>query len=111
MKELSFIERYGDEIAARDGGWYCHYCWIPLERRSAIADDPCSNGFGAATIDHKIPHYYGGGDNVGNLVLCCSRCNGEKGVLAYEPFFKRTARRRARRKGKRGIDLYARLFS
>lgn len=32
------------------------------------------------TLDHILPKAKGGGDNPGNLVLCCARCNGEKGA-------------------------------
>jgi len=33
----------------------------------------------AATIDHIIPQCKGGGWNLENLALCCSKCNRDKG--------------------------------
>lgn len=32
----------------------------------------------ADTVDHITPHSLGGGDEPGNLISCCRRCNSSK---------------------------------
>jgi 5-methylcytosine-specific restriction endonuclease McrA len=47
-----------------------------LERDSGIC---YSCGGDADTVDHVIPHSKGGGNEPGNLIAMCRRCNGLKG--------------------------------
>ena len=94
-------------IAARDGGWVCFYCDIPLahedvgrvERvqeeswdhcgcggRHDLVNEPCPAtifytilpGFGSPEADHVIPRSAGGSDAISNRVLACGRCNNRK---------------------------------
>lgn len=109
--ELSLLQRFGESLAQRDGGWFCHYCHIPIERRPFVGKpkDDCSNGFGTATIDHKNPRSAGGEDTPDNMVLACINCNREKGIQNYERYYRWTVKRRLRRFGKRGIGLNLRV--
>lgn len=54
-------------ILARDN-YTCQYCG---------ADN-------ANTVDHVIPRRLGGGDDEGNLLTACSRCNYAKGGAFFE---------------------------
>jgi len=38
------------------------------------------------TIDHMIPKSRRGGDDVGNLIFCCRKCNGAKGTKSLFDF-------------------------
>lgn len=40
------------------------------------------------TIDHVVPLSKGGSRGRSNLVLCCSKCNGEKKDMTVEEFRK-----------------------
>lgn len=53
-----------DELAERDGGWFCAYCHEPLN--------------GTYHVDHVYPASKGGSDNLENLVLACPPCNWSK---------------------------------
>jgi len=86
----SYFERYGAQIALRDG-MTCHYCGTWLMPLSALWDLIAPNGTGnrneidfmndhMATVDHVISRYRGGSDNLDNLVLSCRRCNSSKGA-------------------------------
>lgn len=44
----------------------CHWCGRYVEGRNS-------------TIDHIVPRSKGGGDEPGNLALCCNTCNTVKG--------------------------------
>ena len=37
-----------------------------------------------ATLDHLWPKCRGGGDNLGNLVLACRKCNEKKAALTLD---------------------------
>lgn len=78
-----FINRFGDFLAERDGGWYCFYCAIPLIRTkshsSRFIEMAIQDGFGIATIDHCKPLSKGGSNKPENMVLCCYTCNERKG--------------------------------
>ena len=43
----------------------------------------------AYTIDHRRPKARGGGNRRTNLVLCCERCNREKGDMSERAFRKK----------------------
>jgi 5-methylcytosine-specific restriction endonuclease McrA len=51
-------------IILRDGA-RCQYCSKPLT-------------YNQLTLDHVLPKSRGGGDELGNLVTCCERCNSFK---------------------------------
>jgi 5-methylcytosine-specific restriction endonuclease McrA len=78
----TYIVLYGDELAARDGGWFCHYCG------NAIARDKHLKPENRAAVDHKKSRRLGGTDDLDNLVLCCARCNNKKGSLKSAESFK-----------------------
>lgn len=61
------------QILERDG-YTCGYC-----------------GFDATTVDHIIPYSYGGTDDPGNLIACCSICNT---ILGNRVFPHATAKRK-----------------
>lgn len=44
----------------------------------------CGNS--ANTIDHVRSKAYGGGNKRTNLVLCCQKCNDEKGTMSAKAF-------------------------
>lgn len=50
----------------------CHYCSVGMTKRGT--KDPRS-----ATIDHIIPRSRGGNSSPINTVMCCRKCNNEKG--------------------------------
>lgn len=62
--------RRAEKVAKRDGGWFCHYCGISLNRFTY-------------TLDHKKPRAQGGRDAIHNRVLACQPCNSEKGDQPY----------------------------
>jgi len=60
------------DIAIRDGG-KCLYCGLDGASDMGILR--------TLQLDHLIPRRAKGSDDPSNLVLCCSRCNGDKGVF------------------------------
>lgn len=62
-----------DEMAKRERR-SCHYCGVGMTKRGT--KEPRS-----ATVDHIIPKSRGGNSSPINTVMCCRRCNGEKGNL------------------------------
>jgi hypothetical protein len=93
-------------IAERDGGDECHYCARPLcierpVRTYQPPDDGCCgtcrplcgvptrllpDGLVDATIDHVLPRYHGGPDDIDNLVLACKSCNSQKNTKDYDEY-------------------------
>jgi 5-methylcytosine-specific restriction endonuclease McrA len=86
------LKQYGDTLAIRDGGWYCHYCSCAIHRCPDMTDTPIKPR--QATIDHKTPLSKGGADMKYNMVLACFYCNQEKGDGDYTQFYEATAHRR-----------------
>jgi 5-methylcytosine-specific restriction endonuclease McrA len=82
------IHRRLHALAARDGGWWCAYCGLPLIceccwawlyrtawagwRNLFPSDDRL------ATSDHVLAVARGGSDHLINLVLACRHCNTTK---------------------------------
>ena len=62
-----------------DAGKICHYCDRPLPK-------PGTKGGRATHFDHKVAHSKGGSHDLSNLVVCCKRCNREKGNTDYLAF-------------------------
>lgn len=40
------------------------------------------------TIDHILPKFHGGTNNIKNLTICCADCNNKKGNLLLTQFIK-----------------------
>lgn len=59
-------------IAERDGE-HCHWCRCATVRVPSFHSGPLKDNH--ATVDHIIPRYAGGTDDLNNLVLACNRCN------------------------------------
>lgn len=94
MKRHSFIRRYGRLLARRDGGWYCHYCHIPISRYPNA-----KYRVRQATVDHVVAIANGGSEDgdTSNMVLCCDICNQRKGTMAYASFMNVTKYLRLKR--------------
>lgn len=75
-----------DRIAARDGGWRCHYCSGALFSTKDPMPYWPSEGRTIPTIDHKLPRSRGGTDALDNLVLACNKCNARKRNLTDEEY-------------------------
>lgn len=63
-----------DKLFHRDGG-VCHYCGIDCVRVPSGKRAPHN----MATRDHIVPRFLGGENGLGNYVLSCSKCNGDRG--------------------------------
>jgi 5-methylcytosine-specific restriction endonuclease McrA len=91
-RKRSLIHHFGEKLAARDGGLFCHYCLIPLVRadphKPHALEDWRRRGKGIATIDHCKPLSKGGSNKLENLVLACYDCNIKKGDSTYEGFIR-----------------------
>lgn len=59
-------------IYARYNG-HCAYCGQPMKRKTM-------------TVNHVVPQSKGGGNNIENLMPCCSRCNTMKASDSLETF-------------------------
>lgn len=57
----------------------CYYCKISL-----LLHDQLNPRY--ATIDHKVPRIKGGSGKSDNIVLCCLKCNKEKGSMTAEEY-------------------------
>lgn len=88
----SLVHHFGNKIARRDGGYFCHYCLIPLVRANPhkpnAVEDWAKRGKGIASIDHKQPLSRGGSNKLENMVLACYICNIRKGDSTYEAFIR-----------------------
>lgn len=85
------------QLAARDGA-ICHYCQVPLETGGRprpgepyallriIAGRSFFYGRAPIEVDHITPRSEGGGDELSNLILSCSRCNGHRRVKPYAEY-------------------------
>lgn len=81
--------RLFEEVYARDGG-RCVYCGIVARRPGrGVRRAP-----DLATLDHVVPRSLGGPLTRENLVLACSVCNNERGVMDVEAFRALKAARR-----------------
>lgn len=67
-------------LIERDGV-LCHYCGCQLKHNPKEGYHPQG-----VSIDHIIPQKRGGSDDLGNLVLCCRRCNSRKHTRDYWDF-------------------------
>ncbi len=85
-------------IFLRDRGT-CLYCLADLH-----GSDPRD-----VTIDHVVPRSAGGGNESGNLVLCCRSCNCKKQDLSLVRFAGPEARAHIRRNVKRSMARYLKL--
>lgn len=62
-----------------DGARICHYCDKKLNK-------PGTKSGKSTHFDHVIPESKGGSHDLSNLVVCCKRCNTEKGNKDYITF-------------------------
>ncbi len=62
-----------------DYGRMCHYCDKKLPR-------PGTKSGRATHFDHLVPVSKNGSHSLKNLVVCCKRCNTEKGDKDYVTF-------------------------
>lgn len=62
-----------------DQGRMCHYCNKKLPR-------PGTKSGRNTQFDHVVSYADGGDDTLDNMVLCCRRCNLDKGKKTYEEF-------------------------
>lgn len=71
-----------DEAFAREGG-RCFYCdrVCTSERR---AKPPYPRNM--ASRDHLVPQFYGGSDDIENVVMACIECNNARGLMFYVDF-------------------------
>lgn len=99
MAKPSFLQQYGEQIAARDGAWECHYCGIGLVVPGS-ADVPgpyvriggytVSTGLERPVVDHVTPQqrrfWLKETHQLENLVLACRMCNARKKAKPYDRF-------------------------
>lgn len=83
---MTLLQKYGYQLAMRDGGWVCHYCGCELLPQGVQSKWDRKIPLNAPQVDHKTPQKQGGTDDLDNLVLCCISCNGEKRALPYDEF-------------------------
>lgn len=74
IKLWNELETSQDDDMAKRERRSCHYCGVGMTKRGT--KEPRS-----ATVDHIIPKSRGGNSSPINTVMCCRRCNGEKGNL------------------------------
>ena len=72
----------------RDGlceaqNWRCCYCGGHMRQIEAGAQHPAD-----ATVDHILPHLYGGQADFDNSVAACRACNRTRGCMKAYAFFK-----------------------
>jgi 5-methylcytosine-specific restriction endonuclease McrA len=82
-----------------DSGRMCHYCDRPLPR-------PGTKAGRRTQFDHKVPVAKGGSHDLTNLLVCCRRCNLDKGKKDYISFLQ-GVREQSLRKLKRVSKLLA----
>lgn len=76
----TYAQRTGIRQKARKRlavGKRCPYCQNPMDGLSSNT---------IPTIDHQIPLVRGGPDTLENSLICCRRCNGQKGMLTHEEY-------------------------
>lgn len=69
---IDFLLPKKAKVYARTGG-RCGYCGIHLTA-------------GNFTVDHMLPRYLGGSDDLSNLIGACRSCNGSKGKKSVEQY-------------------------
>lgn len=99
---MSVTNRFAQQLAERDGGWYCHYCRIPLIPLGQLHIYGIPSGDGESyfipddirtcAADHIVAKSKGGGDQLDNLVLACDYCNSKKGAMGYDAFVQKIRR-------------------
>lgn len=75
-----------DRVLEKTGG-KCAYCGKPLyvKRRGRVGGD----GEEPLTVDHVVPRFHGGSDEIDNLLPSCKRCNSTKDIYGFEEFRRR----------------------
>lgn len=89
----------GKRLTKRQAAWQGSK-WITPKRRLAIylRDGLCCCWCGAGiedgavlSLDHVKPHFHGGGNETGNLVTSCKRCNSSRGDRSVASFARAVA--------------------
>lgn len=94
MAKTTYWQRYGKQLAERDG-MKCHYCgtWVEphndlaarfWKRRGEFLTMTSEEGRyvleHTATVDHLVPKSAGGSNDLDNLVIACHPCNTGRGA-------------------------------
>ncbi len=97
-QRMEQIARTDATFALRDGHWIgrCLICGGPLRFDARTGE--------GANIEHIVPRALGGGNDLGNLGITHTRCNGEKGRNW-------DSGKRARAQPERYAEIVARLRS
>lgn len=80
---MSYSPRYGDlRRIARQTNYRCHLC----HEKVNLGDYGSTNELGrdAVNVDHLIPQYFGGGDEIENLRIAHASCNSSRGIRDFE---------------------------
>lgn len=64
----------------------CFWCERPTSIEARETLSTCHPDQAAATVDHIVPRSKRGGNTLGNVVLSCFSCNGERGNKDAEGF-------------------------
>ena len=80
VRRRDLTTRYGTGRLRRFLGKPCPYCGICMNREKGFH---CAD---APSRDHRIPISRGGRDLAKNIVICCRRCNENKGALDPEEY-------------------------
>lgn len=83
---MSKITNYRRGLVLERDNFTCHYCKI---KASSVLKTPARKGADITTakvdgqvfgmeVDHKIPIFAGGTNDLDNLVCACWRCNNKK---------------------------------
>jgi hypothetical protein len=63
---------------------YCFYCGIETTTARGPKSKPLPDNY--RTKDHMLPKSRGGDGLRHNTVLCCDKCNREKGCLTFDEY-------------------------
>ena len=88
----TLYQRFAQDLARRDNGFFCRYCGaslIPPGTPADVREGLVERGYQQGSVDHVIPRRKGGTDDLLNMVLACMDCNKRKGSRSFArfPFF------------------------
>lgn len=80
---MPYRKRYGSiEAIAKKTNSRCHLCHEKIDPRDYGSTSWL--GGDAVNVDHLLPQSFGGGDELGNLMLAHARCNSIRGTRDEE---------------------------
>ncbi len=79
-KRRDLSTRFGNGRLHRYLGSQCPYCGVVMNRDGGF------NGPQAPSRDHRVPVSRGGQNVPENIIICCRRCNEDKGSLRVEEY-------------------------